>query len=163
MTQGIQKTSAAEEVISDLRARGFRITKVRRAIASELIAAGQPRSALELLEALKVAGLNVNKTTVYRELDFLQANRIVTEIDLLDGMKRYEMVLADHHHHHLVCTQCKNIQCVEMDNDLDELERRLQKRHGFRVESHVLEFFGICSGCHSSGPDVAMIHRGCRH
>ena len=137
----------ANSRITKLREEGFRITKVRRAILEIFAAHAHPLSALELIATLKERDLPVNKTTVYRELDFLLENKVISELDLLDGMKRYELLHAGHHHHHIVCTRCKKIQCIEMNNDLDDLERSIQRRYRFKVSAHVLEFFGICSVC----------------
>ncbi len=136
-----------ESIIESLRSRGFRITKVRRGVLEMLTSASQPLSAPEILQLIKNTLPNVNKTTIYRELDFLTSEGIVSEIDILEGMKRYEIATASHHHHHLVCTDCNSIQCVEMENDLDELEQKIRARHNFTVQSHVLEFFGHCSRC----------------
>lgn len=137
----------SESIIEILRSQGFRITKVRRGIIEGLADAPQPLSALEILHILKSSLPKLNKTTIYRELDFLISNSIVSEIDILEGMKRYELVTSSHHHHHLVCTDCHSIQCVEMENDLDDLERKIKVRHKFFVKSHILEFFGRCSRC----------------
>lgn len=135
------------KILEGLRADGQRLTKVRRLVLSIFSELTTPLSVPELLKLLKQEGLSVNKTTVYRELDFLIDNQLVTEIDLLDGLKRYELSVGQEHHHHLVCRSCRSIQCVGMDNDLDSLERKIKKQHGFRVESHVLEFFGLCKAC----------------
>ncbi len=140
-----------ESIIETLRSKGFRITKVRRSIIETLADAPQPLSALELLQLLKTTHAKLNKTTIYRELDFLVSNSLVSQIDILEGMKRYELVTSSHHHHHLVCTDCNVIQCVEMENDLDVLEQKIQSRHKFTVKSHILEFFGRCSQCEAKG------------
>lgn len=140
--------SSAEQLISALRTKGFRITKIRQAMIEALVAANQPVSAPQLLEQVSQTHPSVNKTTIYRELDFLAENLILSEIDILDGMKRYEILHPDHHHHHLVCTSCRAIQCVEVPHhDLHALEGRIQESHKFTVQSHVLEFFGLCRNC----------------
>ncbi len=132
--------------VATLRAAGHRITKVRRAVLQIFETISEPPSAEELIGALKRRKLDVNKTTVYRELDFLLAQHLIREIDLLEGKKRYELIDGSHHHH-LVCLQCRTIRCIEMDNDLDAVERDLLKRVGFEVKSHSLEFFGVCADC----------------
>lgn len=135
-------------VITSLKEQGFRITKVRKALVELLVTSKTPTSVQELLPKLAAQDLPVNKTTVYRELDFLLENQVIIELDLLDGAKRYEILHPNHHHHHLVCTGCGNIECVEMHHDLDEIEARIATSHQFKVSSHVLEFFGLCSKCH---------------
>jgi Fur family transcriptional regulator, ferric uptake regulator len=133
--------------LTQLRNSGARMTKTRIAMVKILTKTPSPLSAIELIELLKAKGLAVNKTTVYRELDFLLERSLIREIDLLDGLKRYEVLDANRHHHHIVCVSCKKIICVDMDHDLDAIERRISRQHKFRITSHVLEFFGHCSGC----------------
>jgi Fe2+ or Zn2+ uptake regulation protein len=148
IAQDSPENSSAEQLIEALRTKGFRITKIRQSMIEALVAARQPISAPQLLEQVAQQHPSVNKTTIYRELDFLADNKILSEIDILDGMKRYEILHPDHHHHHLVCTSCKDIQCVEVPHhDLHALEGSIQKTHNFTVQSHVLEFFGLCAKC----------------
>jgi Fur family ferric uptake transcriptional regulator len=142
------KHTSSQDLVETLRAQGFRITKIRQAMLEIFVATTQPQSAQQLLATIAQEHPTVNKTTIYRELEFLVKNSIVTEIDILDGMKRYELHESDHHHHHLVCEGCKEIQCVEVPHhDLDALESRINKSHKFKVTSHVLEFFGLCKNC----------------
>lgn len=142
------ENASAEQLVDALRTKGFRITKIRQAMIEALVAASQPVSAPQLLEQVSLKHPSVNKTTIYRELDFLADNRILSEIDILDGMKRYEILHPNHHHHHLVCTSCRDIQCVEVPHhDLHTLEGKIQQTHNFTVQSHVLEFFGLCKKC----------------
>lgn len=142
------ENASSEQLIEALRTKGFRITKIRQAMIEALVAARQPVSAPQLLEQVSEKHPSVNKTTIYRELDFLADNKILSEIDILDGMKRYEILHPNHHHHHLVCTSCRDIQCVEVPHhDLHALEGKIQQTHKFTVQSHVLEFFGLCEKC----------------
>lgn len=137
----------AASKLETLKSNGFRLTKVRKALVEILGQNISPLSAIELLELLKNYDLAVNKTTVYRELEFLLNNKVILELDLLDGMKRYELIDEGHHHHHLVCTSCRKIQCIGMKNDLDHLEQNISQQYSFHIESHVLEFFGRCLAC----------------
>ncbi len=134
-------------LLETLKERGHRMTKVRRAMLDILCRAKTPLAAAELISALNRRSLAVNKTTVYREIDFLQREKLVREVDLLDGKKRYEVLGEHDHHHHIICTSCKAIRCMEMHNDLDALEADIFKRFRFKVTSHSLEFFGVCERC----------------
>ena len=136
----------SSNILVTLKKDGFRLTKVRKALIEILGQTISPLSAFELLELLKTYDLVVNKTTVYRELEFLLINKVILELDLLDGMKRYELI-DEGHHHHLVCTLCRKIQCIGMKHDLDHLEQNISQQYSFQIESHVLEFFGRCLAC----------------
>lgn len=88
--------------------------------------------------------LKVNKSTVYRQIEKLIEDGKVIEVDFGDGKKRYEL-RSSHHHHHLVCRKCSTIKDVVLDEKL--IIKEFAKRTDFKVESHTLEFFGLCSKC----------------
>jgi len=143
-TKKITPLTAATDVITQLRAKGFRITKLRQTLLELLFLSNSPLSVPEILANLKKKRLVVNKTSIYRELEFLLAEDLLGEVDFLDGSKRYER--HSHHHHHLVCSQCKHVTCIDACVDLSPFYSRASKL-GFIVDKHVLEFFGRCSRC----------------
>ena len=110
-----------------------------------LVKAQAPLAALDILQVLEKKKLQVNKTTVYRELDFLGENNIVQEVEFGDKKKRYE--ISDKHHHHVVCVQCKRVEDVDLEKDLDMEERKIAKQKGYKIINHSLEFFGLCAKC----------------
>jgi len=134
-------------LLEHLKDSGMRMTKTRRAVVELLFRSKGPISAQDILSSLKKGSLEVNKTTIYREIDALLAAQVIREVDLLEGKKRYELHLEHDHHHHIICTECKAVQCVEIYHDLDSIEREILKKHRFKVTSHSLEFFGLCSSC----------------
>ncbi|MCH7552283.1 transcriptional repressor [Patescibacteria group bacterium] len=134
-----------EIILKRLRERGNRITKVRREMVALLVKAQAPLAALDILQVLEKKKLQVNKTTVYRELDFLGENNIVQEVEFGDKKKRYE--ISDKHHHHVVCVQCKRVEDVDLEKDLDMEERKIAKQKGYKMINHSLEFFGLCAKC----------------
>lgn len=136
-----------EEIISELRNSGHRITKARLAIIQTLLSAGKPLSVAQILATPNVKVVSTEKTTVYRELDFLLAERLARKVDLQDGKKRFEILRHDDHHHHLICTKCESVTCVALPSHLREIEETLEKKHKFTITSHTLEFFGTCSSC----------------
>ena len=135
------------QTILAFKSKGHRITKTRILAVEIFESIKTPISAPELLERMKEKERDVNKTTIYRELTFLQNEKFIREIDLLDGSKRYEIIKPHDHHHHLICTECKMVKCVSVPKDLDELEKKLSKTHNFKINGHVLEFFGVCCEC----------------
>lgn len=138
---------SATKILNTLKTQGHRLTKVRKIVLAILCEAGTPLSAAELIEGLKKHQLHVNKTTVYRELEFLLSQHVIREVDLLEGKKRYEIFMESDHHHHMICTKCKTVCCVDMAHDLDVLEKEIMDTYGFQVTDHTLEFFGVCQKC----------------
>ncbi len=134
-------------VLRKLQEDGFRQTKARRAIIELLILSKHPQTISEILTKLdNNFKLQVDKTTAYREISFLLDKQVAREIDFGDKKKRYESNIGDHHHH-LVCTNCGKIEDFELEQDLKEDEQRIEKNKNFKVTSHSLEFFGLCSSC----------------
>ena len=73
--------------------------------------------------------------------------KLLSKIDLDDGFERYELKEASgHQHHHLICTICGKV--YELDEDLlDDLEKIIEERTGFKVKDHQLKIYGICQDC----------------
>jgi Fe2+ or Zn2+ uptake regulation protein len=134
------------QIILNLRDKGFKITKVRLGIVEQFMNASIPLAAKDLINSFHDHGTKVNKTTIYRELDFLLSEKIIKEIEFGEGQKRYE--LEDFkHHHHLICLNCRKVEDIELKVDLEKEEDRFLKQNGFKVINHSLEFFGYCKNC----------------
>lgn len=114
----------------------MRQTPIRNQLISLFQNHSSPLSAPEILRQVKA-----NKTTIYRELDFLLLNKVISEVDFADGLKRYESAVLPHHHH-LICVNCKSV----TDADL-KVEKLILSKSKFKVLKHDLEFFGLCSRC----------------
>lgn len=135
-----------QHYITTLKKAGFRITQAREALIDILLANRRPMTVFELLAALKKRHINVNKTTVYREIEFLKTNNILHEIQFAERSKRYE-IATDDHHHHLVCINCDRVTDVKLSQELAREENRIAKATGFTILNHSLEFFGLCAQC----------------
>lgn len=105
-----------------------------------------PLSIQEILEKLSEKGLNPNKTTVYREIEFLTKQGLVSAVDFGEGKKRYEGS-AGEHHHHIICINCKGVKDISEDMDLDQIHSSVVKKAGYKPVGHSLEFFGLCKNC----------------
>lgn len=122
------------------------MTKTRESILKILSHHHEPISVPDILECLSLEDINVNKTTAYRELDFLLEQGLIHELDFGDRKKRYELSERDHHHH-LICENCNSVEDIEFEEDLKKEEEAIKKTTGFQVKRHALEFFGICKRC----------------
>jgi Fur family ferric uptake transcriptional regulator len=119
-------------------------TPARLAISEFLSNSSTPVDVEEIIQHLRAQDLDTNKVTVYRILDLLFKNQVIDRVEFGEGKYRYE--LKKNHHHHLICTSCGKIQDVE-GNLVENLEKKIQEDKNFQVQSHSLEFFGICSNC----------------
>lgn len=138
------------EVGEKLKAKESKLTTRRELILRVLLEnKGKHLSAEEIYNLVKCEASDVGLATVYRALELFQEFSLIHAIDFGDGRKRYEFGMKegqDHHHHHLVCTKCGKI--IEVNEDLlEELEKRVSKKHNFAITDHQLKIFGVCSQC----------------
>ncbi len=147
MKQNKNTAPTRDELEQALRAKGHRITNLRLQLIDIFCSAVGPRSVVEVSEDLDLRGVRANRTSIYREIEFLIGERIIFEIDLLDGKKRYERAIEGAAHHHLVCRQCSKVECTDAKIDTSALVRSVKRNRQFTIDSHVLEFFGTCSDC----------------
>jgi Fur family ferric uptake transcriptional regulator len=142
-----------------LRGRGYRFTVPRKAILQALSNSDDHLSAEDIYMTVHEMYPAIGLTTVYRTLDILVQMGVVFKFDFGDGRARYE--LMDHfsnktHHHHLICTSCKTI--IDYDDFLNEeldlinkTETALAARHNFKIQGHMMQFYGICERCRKDG------------
>jgi len=135
-----------QTILSKLKKTGSKITKTRTLLVKIFQPDRLPLTELEIRDRLSKAGTKVNKTTVYRELAHLKKNKFISEIEFGDGKKRYELD-SGKHHHHLVCTACNKIDEIYADNDIGLIEKQIVQQKRFKIQSHSLEFFGVCESC----------------
>lgn len=129
-----------------MKKEGHRTSKTRKAVIEVLEESKLPLSVSEILEQLHKTNLQVNKTTVYREIEKLLHHELIKDIYLGDEKVRYELAHRQHHHH-IVCVQCKKIEDVKIPRKVESLDEVLVKQSDFALISHSLEFFGVCKEC----------------
>ncbi|MCK4910417.1 MAG: transcriptional repressor [Thermodesulfovibrionales bacterium] len=137
-------------ILTELKGGGYRLTQARKAIIQVLCEARAPLGAPDIIVLMASIGTSVNKTTVYRELEFLKGQGLVAEVLVGDGLRRYELMPEGHHHHHLVCNECSAVECVEVESCVGEDVRQIdhiEKTSDFKVTDHSLKFFGLCARC----------------
>jgi Fur family ferric uptake transcriptional regulator len=128
----------------ELRARGERITKARRAVLDVLADTDEHLTTEELLSAVNRAEPDVHRATVYRTVDRLAELGIVEHTHLGHGPAVYH--LANDLHQHLVCESCGRITEVPMAI-LRGVERRLHDEYGFTMSPMHFSIVGRCQRC----------------
>lgn len=128
---------------SKIEKRGYRITPVRKKLIELFSEKDKPLTAKEITTILKKDNLSVNKTTVYRELDFLLKESLIKEVRISPKITHYESSQSEHHHH-LVCENCGDIE--DFDFDEADLIKKVKNKE-FKPIHHSIEFFGLCAAC----------------
>ena len=128
-----------------LKQRGLRLTVQRFAIAKTFFEAEGHLNADELCAAVRVEHSAIGQATVYRTLKLLEEVGLASSSNFGSSSARFE-VNDGHHHDHIVCTKCETI--VEFFNEeIEDLQERIAREHGFLLTSHSMELFGLCKNC----------------
>lgn len=137
-------TGAASESLAErLRRAGQRATPQRLMILGAF-RPGEHLSADEVFARVERHLPAVNRSTVYRTLERFRDLGLVSETDLGEGVRQFE--LLDGRHHHLVCHDCGAR--IDLDDALvAPLREAIRERYGFAAGVDHLALFGRCAGC----------------
>lgn len=139
-----------ETVARRLRGQGLRWTPQRALIVRAALRATDHFTADELLAVCRQQDRSVSRATVYRTLALLSEAGVVEGLDTGDGGRRFEPVLGQEHHDHMVCTGCGAI--LEFRDDaLEARQEAAARKHGFQISSHSLKLYGLCRKCQTRG------------
>ncbi len=143
-------------IVDNLRRHGHRVTPQRVIILAAMAEHGGHMTAEQIYGSVRVAHPYINRSTVYRTLDMLSKERIITATDLGGGCTHYELH-RDEPHHHMVCQQCGKVD--EVDHTLLEpLQNALMRKYKFKANIEHFAIFGLCTVCQQRKPKDAVRH-----
>ena len=119
-----------------------RNTRQRQAIRRVLEEADRPLGPHEVLAAAQCYTPGLGMATVYRTLKALLEEHWLVSVTLPGEPPRYE-VAGKTHHHHFRCRTCDRV--FEIAGCLANLPRLTPR--GFRLESHEVVLYGVCTSC----------------
>ena len=136
-----------QELKQVLREHELKATNQRVALLKLLDATNEHFDAEEIYLELLKNQKNVSRATVYRSLDALVEQDLVTKLDFGDGRMRFERSKGeDEHHDHLICEECGKV--IEFFNpEMEAQQLSVCKEHDFMPSVHTMHIFGICSEC----------------
>lgn len=134
-----------QDMLAKLKSRDFRITPQRYAVVSILAkSAGHP-SVDEVYQQVRTQFPTTSIATVYKTVTLLKELGEVLELGFHDGSNRYDGS-RPYAHPHVICTHCSKIMDPEL-TQLDDLSREMARKTGYTIDSHRLDFFGVCPEC----------------
>ena len=96
-------------------------------------------------EIKNIYNVSIGIATVYRAMKFFHDMKLVNQLDIGDGILRYELNLSEHHDH-LICTNCGKI--IEFSDDFIELNQiKIASKNNFILKEHVMTIYGLCERC----------------
>lgn len=121
--------------------KGLRITEQRKVIAKVLGESEDHPDVEALHRRASRVDPNISIATVYRTLRLFEEAGILERHEFGDGRSRYEAA-SDAHHDHLIDVETGDV--IEfVDEELEELQRRIAEKLGFRLVDHRMELYGV--------------------
>lgn len=134
-----------DEILAKLRQRDFRITPQRIAILKAFLQRQDHPGVEQVYEEVRVNFPTTSLATVYKTVHLLKEVGEILEIGFANGANRYDGN-KPYPHPHLFCTQCSKISDPEVSL-LKPMLAEVAGTTGYRIDSHQLEFFGVCPAC----------------
>lgn len=138
-----------ETIRRTLHASGGRMTAQRRLIFETLTACDDHPTAEELFARVSRIQPDLNRSTVYRTLRWLEQAGLVNarRFEGEPRMERFDPVgERPAEHHHFRCRGCGAI--IEFPAPLlEKIKADFSAEHGAVVESASLTFYGLCAAC----------------
>ena len=137
--------------VSICEGRGVRMTELRRRILELLWASGRPTGAYELIEAVtRRDSRPVGPPTVYRALEFLMAQGLVSRIQSLNAYVPCVHPERDHDCLFFICNRCRA--SVELEDPrIGGLLAEDAAVLGFVATRRTVEVEGMCAQCAEVG------------
>jgi Fur family ferric uptake transcriptional regulator len=132
--------------IDYLQANKLKLTPHRELILETFLDNEGHRSVEDIYHTVKAIDPRIGYTTVYRMMKLMIRCGLAREIELADGITRYEHLFNHEHHDHLICMECGN--SIEFYNpEIEALQDAASAQLGFKVMDHKLQIYGVCSNC----------------
>jgi len=130
------------EVRNMLQEKGLKITPQRIAILKAIIKFKNHPTADDIIDYIRKTHPNISTATVYKVLDALLKNKLITKVKTDKDFMRYDAVIEKHHH--LYYTETDRIEDY-FDGDLNELIDQYFKKKGipdFEIADIKLQIIG---------------------
>lgn len=145
MPQTKQIVAQAKQLFEEyLGKNGYRKTPERLVVIDALYRQDEHLDVDDLYVSMKNEGYSVSRATVYNTLDLLVECGLATKHQFKDKSALYEQALADRHHDHLVCNDCRKIKEFT-DEGMDAIADRVGRALGSRITARTLVFYGDCT------------------
>ncbi len=123
----------------------LRVTPQRLMILQAIDAGHGHLTAEEIGESVRTKLPSIHLGTIYRTLETLRDEGIISETRFGDRAAMYELV-GIHPHHHLCCEQCGAVWEIA-DTLFEPLRKSIESEYGFQARTEHFAIFGLCAYC----------------
>ncbi len=128
-----------------LKTKGFKMTPQRELIFRSFFELGEHVSVDELYDRVRQLDTSVGYSTVWRNLKLICKVGLAQEVNIGDGITRYDRVTSIPHGH-LYCANCKSVTEFNVEQVVGLLAEKASDRN-FAPESFKIEILGLCESC----------------
>jgi len=145
-----------------LRTKGFKMTPQRELIFRSFFEMNRHVSVDELYDRVRQQDTTVGYATVWRNMKVICEVGLAQEVNVGDGVTRYDRV-TDAPHGHLYCLKCRSLTEFDGGKVMDLLSA-VAKDQDFSSEGFKVEIQGYCRKCREAmdrgEPSTASISGG---
>lgn len=141
--------SALDQARAVCRARGLRLTPVRRRVLELIWQRHAPVKAYDILEQLQAERRKAAPPTVYRALTFLLDAGFVHRIESLNAYVGCGDPSEPHGGQFLICRSCQAVAEIN-DPAITRLLGREAGKLGFQADRQTVEIKGLCPRCRAA-------------
>tara|TARA_B100000579_G_C22141520_1_gene536728 strand:+ start:16 stop:426 length:411 start_codon:yes stop_codon:yes gene_type:complete len=121
--------------------KGVKLTDQRKIIAKVMSESNDHPNVDELYNRVSKIDSRISIATVYRTVKLFEESGILAKHDFKGGKARYEE-LNEGHHDHLI--DVKTGEIIEfVDNEIEELQKKVAEKYGYELVDHKLELYGV--------------------
>ncbi|HWR84220.1 MAG TPA: transcriptional repressor [Candidatus Deferrimicrobium sp.] len=128
-----------------LRTKGFKMTPQRELIFRSFFELGEHVTVDELYHKVRRRDRSVGYSTVWRNLKLICHVGLAEEVNIGDGITRYDRV-TQIPHGHFYCHGCRKFIEFEVEQLVGVLAQ-VAREHKFTPEEFKIEVHGLCDGC----------------
>ncbi|HEX5000404.1 MAG TPA: Fur family transcriptional regulator, partial [Terriglobia bacterium] len=115
--------------------KGLKLTPRRELVLNTFLEHEGHRSVEDIFRVARDLDSKIGYTTVYRTIKLLVDSGLAREVDLADGVTRYEHLFNHAHHDHIVCLECGA--SIEFYNpEIEALQDAASSQIGFKTVDH---------------------------
>ena len=131
----------SETIVQKCLAKGVKLTDQRKIIAKVMNESTDHPNVGELYNRVSKIDSKISIATVYRTVKLFEEFGILAKHEFKGGKARYEE-LNESHHDHLI--DIKSGEIIEfLDNEIEELQKKVAEKYGYELVDHKLELYGI--------------------
>jgi Fur family ferric uptake transcriptional regulator len=146
--------ASIDDIAAALRDAGHRVSAPARLVLDALFVADGPVSAERIADGLGGRLRPLDVTSVYRNLERLEALGVVSHVHLGHGPGLYALSRGGEHEY-LVCESCGRVTRVERAA-LDPVRETVRRAFGYRARFSHFPIHGQCADCTRAGESTSQ-------